>query len=70
MPLYKQTLLLSCLSIAVFAQDFTVGGYMRAASTGEDNYTTPFNPVFNVNNDALRYFSLFRSDEQTVILPG
>ncbi|MFK7948336.1 MAG: TonB-dependent receptor [Saprospiraceae bacterium] len=31
-----QTLLFSCLSIATFAQNFTVSGYMRDASTGEE----------------------------------
>lgn len=33
------------------------------------NSTTPFNPNSNFDNGALGYFSIFRKDEQTIILP-
>ncbi|MFK7948335.1 MAG: DUF4249 domain-containing protein [Saprospiraceae bacterium] len=33
------------------------------------NSTTPYNPNSNFDNGALGYFSVFRKDEQTVILP-
>ena len=33
------------------------------------NSTTPYNPKSNFDNNALGYFSIFRLDEKTVILP-
>jgi len=36
---------------------------------GLNNSTTPFNATSNFDNDVLGYFSIFRKDEETIILP-